>query len=694
MIHYTTTNQSAIKMSLILEEMGIKNNAFFLELLDEDLLNVDPFSEDLTLVQKAKITNEIINNIWYYLREIVRIPTGGGLSRFEFHRGNIALTWAIINNISSFVIWPRQTYKTTTCCAIYSHFFYWGSTHNKICYLAHEDAATRKNLKQVKDIRDNLPEWLNLSNSKKDRDNEKEMYNDSIDNQIICRAPARNEDAARKSGRGLSTPMQFFDEVAFIPYIYDMYDSIAFAYAEVARIAKRNNTPYHQIMATTAGFLNTKEGQWAYKFLNSCADFTEVFYDMDIDKVKNIISNTSTSDFLNLSFMYYDLSKGDDYLEDQKKRVANSLNPKDTLDREVLNVWKDISTEHPLGQDRIDKLVSLVKQPTDYIVINDTYTLRVYVDVDKFDWTQSLIGAMDISGNLKNDFSTLTILNQRDGSVVAVLRTNSQSTTLFAMGIVAIMRDLCPNLVLFPERNYNGAVIDLIVSHLDNSRRRVYHEDDEEDRPGLFNSKKVRPILFNDILKMAIDEHGHKIYDKNIIGEICGLIRTRAGRIDHKQGEHDDTLISYLLAWYFILYIQNIHLYIDKSTILSQIDSNMIVKNKDDVSKNAMIMRKRNIMDNSYLQLLNKKTVSSIDDICDIMMSSSNSTSVINSSLSKIDSSKHDEVSDIERYDSLKEVRSDINKLKEDQALTEVFVENTGVNLAKQTSDFKSVFGW
>ena len=72
MIHYSTTNQSFIKMSVILEDLGIKNNTFMLNLIDEDLLDIDPFSKDLTLIQKAKIINEIVNNPWYYYREIVR----------------------------------------------------------------------------------------------------------------------------------------------------------------------------------------------------------------------------------------------------------------------------------------------------------------------------------------------------------------------------------------------------------------------------------------------------------------------------------------------------------------------------------------------------------------------------------------------------------------------------------------------
>lgn len=692
MVHYSTTNQSFIKMSVILEDLGIKNNTFMLNLIDEDLLDIDPFSKDLTLIQKAKIINEIVNNPWYYYREIVRIPTSGGLTRFELHRGNLALIWSVINNISSFVVWPRQTYKTTTCCVIYSYLIYYGSIHNRVVFLAHEDAAVKKNLLDLKNIRDNLPEWLNLYDPKKDRDNEKELHYKSGDNKITCRAPARSEDTARKAGRGLTTPIQYFDEAAFIPYIYEMFDSIAFAYSTASKAAKENGAPYHQIMSTTAGFLHTLEGKWAFKFLNGCADFTELFYDMDIDVVKNIIENGSTSGFLNLSFMYYDLSKGDDYLEEQKKRVVNSLNPKDTLDREVLNKWKDINTDHPLGQERIEKLNNLIKSPKDFIIINDTYALRLYIDVNDFKWTKPLIGGLDLSGNLKGDFSVLTIIDPEDFSVVAVLRTNSQSTILFAYAIVTIMTKLCPGLVLFPERNFNSAVIDTIVSKIPNAFRRVYHENNDENRPGLFNSKRIRPILFNNILKIAVDEHGHKIYDRNIINEISGLIRTRNGRIDHKPGEHDDTLISYLLGLYFLLYVDNIGLYIDKSIILSKTNSNLVPIKKEN-NNNKLSTKMRRIMNDSYTDLMNTNNVNSIDDIASLMLKSSVNNSDINSSLYSYNDEDTDIVNKIEENDSLIEVKSNIDRIKDKQSNIKELHVLDHENVNNNINDFKSVFG-
>lgn len=693
MVHYSTSNTSAIKLSYLLEGMGVVNNKFFLRLDNPKLMDIDPFSDNLTDLEKAMITHEIVNNPWYYFREIVRIPAGGGLVRFEFHRGDIALIWAVLNDISAFVVWPRQTYKTTTMCCVYSYLFYWGSIHNKMVFIAHEDAIVKKNLQGVKDIRDNLPDWLNLFNSKTDRDNEKEMYNDSTNNRISCRAPARNPDGARKAGRGLTTPAQWFDEIAFIPYVGEMYDSISFAYSQASKSAKENGSPYHQIMSTTAGFLNTPEGKWAYHFLKSCADFTEMFYDMDIEVVKNVILNSSTSGFLDISFMYYDLGKDENYLDDQKKRLVNSPTPKDTLDREVLNKWKDISTEHPLGQDRVERLLGLIKSPTEYIIINETYSVRLYVDMDTFDFSKVLVAGMDLGGNLKGDFSTMVAIDPTDFNVIAVLRTNSQSTTLFSFAIISIMTDLFPGLILFPERNYNGAIIDNIVSYLPGGTRRVYHE--AEDKPGLFNSKKVRPILFNNILRIATDEYGDRIKDKTIIGEIEGLIRTRNGRIDHKPGNHDDTLIAYLLGLYFLLYVEDVNKYFDKGIILSNFDKNDMVgvKTKNGNKKSGKL---KMIMGDNYSQLMsNEASVNSLQDIADIMFTAKDDRrSSLKSSIEKYSSDEDDEypIDEMEDSDDVGDVRNTISKIKESKSVKEVFIDTK--SHIDRSADFKAVFGW
>jgi len=63
-IHKETTNQSFLDMHYYLKNKGIRNNDFFLALLDTDLRGVDPRDPHLSNHMKIKILQECRNNYW------------------------------------------------------------------------------------------------------------------------------------------------------------------------------------------------------------------------------------------------------------------------------------------------------------------------------------------------------------------------------------------------------------------------------------------------------------------------------------------------------------------------------------------------------------------------------------------------------------------------------------------------------
>ena len=108
----STTNKSFVEMSNYLKAIGIKNNRFMLALLDPDLANIDPHDPNLNVMYKRKVFLECVNNFWYYLREVVRVPTSGEPSKFILNRGNMAFLYLAIMNINVLLLQPRQTGKT------------------------------------------------------------------------------------------------------------------------------------------------------------------------------------------------------------------------------------------------------------------------------------------------------------------------------------------------------------------------------------------------------------------------------------------------------------------------------------------------------------------------------------------------------------------------------------------------------
>ena len=70
-IDYNTSNKSFRDMYEFLKDIGIKNNSFFLVLLDPDLVGVNPRDPRLNRMMKTKIFQECMRNYWYFIREVI-----------------------------------------------------------------------------------------------------------------------------------------------------------------------------------------------------------------------------------------------------------------------------------------------------------------------------------------------------------------------------------------------------------------------------------------------------------------------------------------------------------------------------------------------------------------------------------------------------------------------------------------------
>lgn len=199
--HLKTQNMSFLKMYRYLRERGIKNNKFFLRLYDESLANVDPHSLRLTDIQKTKILTEVAKNPYYYLREVVRIPIPGGTTRFEMHPGNLAITWALINNLDQIALLPRQRYKTISIAATLTWVYDFGTKNTAMLFGNKSLADSMNNLRRFKEIKENIPAFLrNATLSPLDVDNMKSMLSDKTRNKIDLAGQPTNEDAADKQG--------------------------------------------------------------------------------------------------------------------------------------------------------------------------------------------------------------------------------------------------------------------------------------------------------------------------------------------------------------------------------------------------------------------------------------------------------------------------------------------------------------
>lgn len=106
-------NESFIKISELLQSMHVKNNQFFLKTINSDIENINPFSEDLTSEQITAIVDECRDNIWYFLRNIVRTPIRSGFKQYELNLSRLASIYCALLNINHHIVTPRSTGRMT-----------------------------------------------------------------------------------------------------------------------------------------------------------------------------------------------------------------------------------------------------------------------------------------------------------------------------------------------------------------------------------------------------------------------------------------------------------------------------------------------------------------------------------------------------------------------------------------------------
>lgn len=563
MIHYNTTNYSFLKVHLFLKKKGIKNNTFFLELLDDSLEKVNPFDEEsLTSEQKQRIIYECCRNPWYFIREVLRIPAAS-LIRFELNLGNLAALFCCFNNLNHYLILPRQIGKTQCEMAVMLWLLYFGGQNSSMMLFAQSDEKIKDNMTRIKTMRDNLPQYLQLRQPM-DKNGEKISYN-TLGNIISGMAPAKSQAAANQKFRGNSYNINNYDEFAFIPFIKEQYRSSILAYMEIARKAEQNGQYHYISITTTAGFLNTDEGVFAYNFKNNCFDFTESLYDMSIEDIKTMIRNNAKNNFIYIEYQYWDLGKGDDYFKEQCQALEYD---KDAIDREVLCQWKAVSTVHPLGQQALSLLEKNKRLPVHTVVLNKVFRMKLYKDPELLDWSIPYIIGGDCANNVGSDYSALVIVDPYTYEVVATIRSNMYSTALFANMLSDLMLKYFYRSILVLERNLNGAtIIDRLIEINFSLASRIYSTlDKKTGQPkefGINTTRDSRKILYGQILKIAVDDSYDRIYDRVIIDEIAALIITRNGRVDHPVGGHDDLLISWLFTRWFLLFGEDRDRYID-----------------------------------------------------------------------------------------------------------------------------------
>lgn len=597
----STKNETFLKLAhLYRDELKVENWKFHLALMQPELSGIDPYDQSLDITTKAKIAYECKYNPWYYFREVARIPQSGPVpSKFLANRGNIALYWSFFNHINFGLLQPRQTGKSvSTDVLMVGLMFIWGfkTTINLIT----KDSKLRDaNVERLKEMRELLPDYIDMLDPN-DADNSEMMTCKRLENRYKTAIARNDKMAADRLGRGLTVPIIQFDEFAYLSRMYESLP-VALAGASAARDnARRQNQFFGNIFTTTAGNVTTRDGQFAHRFMTGGAIWSETYFDLPNQAAVELIVEKGTTGKTPLiygAFNHRQLGRDDMWLY-RTLREASSFG--EIADRDFFNIWTVGGEGSPLteGQKRI--LKEAMRDPQYIETTDDGYVIRWYIP--KHEIPQRMANCKIVMGcdpsellGADNDSTGLVAIDTETHEVIFAGRYNETSVAILASFLASLLIKY-ENITWVPERKSTGiSLIDMVILILHSKGidpfRRIFNRVVDEQNimesefeiirttsmsqrtPQFYDRFKrhfgfntagsgrySRNALYKDSLGNSVDIGGRNMNDKQLIIELLALV-IKNGRIDHNSDEHDDMVVSMLLAHWTCMNGHNLDYY-------------------------------------------------------------------------------------------------------------------------------------
>lgn len=619
-IDTATTNISFIKMAIQLNKMGVRNNTFFLSLYDRDLIGRDPYNlNDDSLELRARIAQECKINYWYFIREVVRIVSSGsdGIP-FILNRANLAQAWLFLNSINGFLTMPRQCGKTLGGLSILDWYMLLAGKKLSVGMFCQGSMLQWDNIKRMKEIRDSLPKYMYFPSSL-DSNNKEGIYYAELETQVQTFIAQMDKQAADRLGRGATLAVELWDEIAYFVNNDLSWSSATAAMNKAAPSARSQGLPAAIVITTTAGDIDDKWGNFAYKMVCDALTFTETLYDIE-DRVHlmDIVRNNSKNNVVYMEYSYKQIGMTDEWFEE----VTRGKDPK-VIAKDYLNQWLHGSDNSLFDKQMIDRITLSERDPVTTTWIESLF-IRWYVNPDEIFKNADLknkpyIIGVDTSDCVGRDFTSIVVIDPYTLQPIATVRCNSTNFMFVAKCVVKLLVDL-PRAIIIPERNKNGAVlVDYIILEIRargmNPLKKIFNKYFQEYDPdfkldnlnydsGLvrknfgFNttaSATSRDFLYSRVLMTVLKLVADRLMDHDLIKELCGLT-TKNNRVDHSGSGHDDLVIAFLLACYFLLFGGNHRFYgINLDEVLCNVRSDGEICSQDE--KKRVLALKMQIAD-------------------------------------------------------------------------------------------------
>ena len=584
-----TKNKSFIQVAKDLRSLGVQNWYFMLEIKDPTLINVDPYAEDgnghttLTKDQISRINLECLNNMWYYLREIARIPAAGNPRGIPYkaNRGNIAQAWTLLNGIDSWLCLPRQQGKTKSALAAQNWAYSFGTQNSTFIFINKDGENAKQNLRDFSLMIDFLPEYLRFESVMDDDgkitrsiNNATRMKHPVTGNQILVRGRASGYDDAMSLGRGLSAPILHFDETEFTKWIDVIVKNSVSTFETSSRASKEAGTIYGRIFTSTPGDIDTAAGAAAEKLLAKTAKWSEKFYDMTKEEINEILYANKRIGIVYIEYSYQQIGLTRAWF----KKIAADIGDALTVRREILLQRLRGSSLSPYERDDIDRIIDLAKKPIRTIMLQKYYELDIYEELER---GLPYIIAVDCATGSLGDNNAIEVINPYTTNVAAEFECNYIGEPDMVDILIELLRDYIPRAFYVIEKNHVGSAIIKFLLKTPYGGRVYYDRYKEiaeenmkeiEDKTTLLRAKaklqtyhgihtgtKSREIMFT-ILANRIKNNKENFVGQKVTRDISKLI-SKGGKVQAADGFHDDSVMAYLIGMYCLFHGNNLHVF-------------------------------------------------------------------------------------------------------------------------------------
>ncbi|MGL6131595.1 MAG: hypothetical protein ACRCZ9_08295 [Fusobacteriaceae bacterium] len=580
---YKSPNGSFINTYLLLKNLGLTNNKFMLMVLDPGLIGVDPRDPNLTSDMMQRVAREVQMNPWYYLREVVRIPTDAGNIPFMLHIGSCSAAFLALQGFNYYHEQPRQTGKTVLDAALNGWQFAFGAQNADFGFFNYDAIKTADNIGKVLDILELNPDYLKVHSLKKKVDKDGNMMfkdvpesakrimsveNEIMSNVIIGKTPGTTPRQADTAGRGATMRYQNWDEIGYINNNWIAFGSAIYAFMTAAEAARSIGATARVSLTSTPPDMAKKEGEWLYNFVfNEMARWDVMMFDWSEEQLITYLRKNAAKDFWYVTFHYYELGYTEEWAT---KRARGSATPKDYR-KDILLMWEKATEGCPFDNITLDKIRKVVEnEKVEVLHMDNLYTFKLLQGFYKSRFKRVSIG-VDVAGGLggERDSSTMVGVDPETCEVLFTFKNNVIDTNEFSTVIYKFVRAYCPNALVVIERNSYGKSICDNLKRTDIQNNLYYTKVSASSmlkgivtdlssngngyQYGVFNQSEIRAQLTTSILPKFVKEHKNLIRSYDIYDEITSLVE-KNNRIEHRGGCHDDLIMAWLFALYALLY--------------------------------------------------------------------------------------------------------------------------------------------